>query len=65
MKISKKTAGFIFLCILVSTVMADTFKHKESGESFSGFVTQKTAGNQTLVYNDDESKMMPVVLIKV
>lgn len=62
MKISKKTGGFIFLCILASTVMADTFKHKESGESFSGFVTQKTAGNQTLVYNDDESKMMPVVL---
>ncbi|MHC4881416.1 MAG: NfeD family protein [Planctomycetota bacterium] len=62
MKISKKTAGFIFLCILVSAVTADTFKHKESGESFSGFVTQKTAGNQTLVYNDDESKMMPVVL---
>ncbi|MDH4202183.1 MAG: hypothetical protein OEV87_04760 [Phycisphaerae bacterium] len=62
MKISKKTAGFIFLCILVSTVTADTFKHKESGESFSGFVTQKTAGNQTLVYNDDESKMMPAVL---
>jgi ATP-dependent protease ClpP protease subunit len=62
MKIAKKTAGFIFLCILVSTMMADTFKHKESGESFSGFVTQKTAGNNTLVYNDDESKMMPVVL---
>ena len=62
MKISKKTGGFIFLCILVSAVMADTFKHKESGESFSGFLTQKTAGNQTLVYNDDGSKMMPVVL---
>jgi ATP-dependent protease ClpP protease subunit len=62
MKISKKTGGFIFLCILVSTVTADTFKHKESGESFSGFVTQKTAGNLTLVYNDDESKTMPVVL---
>ena len=62
MKISKKTSVFVMLCFLFSTVMADTFKHKQTGESFSGFVTQKTAGGNTLVYNDDESKMMPVAL---
>ena len=62
MKILKKAALFTFLFIFLSTVNADTFKHKESGESFNGFATQKTAGNKTLVYNDDESKTMPVVL---
>jgi hypothetical protein len=41
---------------------ADTFKHKDSGETFTGFATQKVAAGKTLVYNHDASKMMPVLL---
>ena len=55
-------SSWIFLAALVSVSTADTFKHNESGESFTGFVTQKTTGNKTLVYNSKEGKMMPVVL---
>jgi membrane-bound ClpP family serine protease len=57
-----KTSGCIFLSVLLSSAMADTFKHKESGEVFTGFATQKVTANKTLVYNADESKMTPVVL---
>jgi len=57
-----KTSGVIFLSVLLSFAGADTFKHKESGEVFSGFSTQKVVANKTLVYNSDESKMTPVVL---
>ena len=33
---------------------ADTFTNKESGETFSGFLTQKSTGSKTLVYNSDQ-----------
>jgi len=57
-----KTSGVLFLLVLLSSATADTFKHKESGEVFTGFATQKVTGGKTLVYNSDESKMTPVVL---
>ena len=57
-----KTSGWLFLWMCVSAVNADTFKHRQTGESFNGFATQKAAGNKTLVYNDDEGQMTPVVL---
>ena len=50
----------VFACSSLS--FADTFKHKESGETFTGFATQKTTAGKTLIYNDDEGKMMPVLL---
>ena len=52
----------IVACVISAAGYADTFKHKESGEVFTGFVTQKTAGGKTLVYNSEEGKMTPVVL---
>ncbi len=52
----------IVACVISATGYADTFKHKESGEVFTGFLTQKTAGGKTLVYNSEEGKMTPVVL---
>jgi membrane-bound ClpP family serine protease len=50
----------LFICVSLS--VADTFKHKESGEIFTGFATQKVTAGKTLVYNSEESKMTPVVL---
>ena len=52
--------AMMFIC--VSFGIADTFQHKESGEVFTGFATQKVTAGRTLVYNSDESKMTPVVL---
>ncbi|RKY13927.1 MAG: hypothetical protein DRP52_01480 [Planctomycetota bacterium] len=62
MKTEAKVIRVAILFICVSFSVADTFKHKESGEVFSGFATQKVTGGKTLVYNADESKMAPVVL---
>ena len=50
----------LFVCVSFS--VADTFKHKESGEVFTGFATQKVTTGRTLVFNSEESKMTPVVL---
>jgi hypothetical protein len=52
----------IILFVCVSFSVADTFKHKESGEVFTGFATQKVTTGRTLVFNSEESKMTPVVL---
>ena len=57
-----KASGLVFLSLLVTFANADTFRHKESGELFTGFVTQKVTAGRTLVYNSDEGKMTPVVL---
>ncbi len=62
MKTELKVISLVMLFICVSFGVADTFKHKESGEVFTGFSTQKVASGKTLVYNSDESKMTPVVL---
>ena len=62
MKTELKVITLVMLFVCVSSALADTFKHKESGESFTGFSTQKVAAGKTLVYNADESKMAPVVL---
>lgn len=55
-------SGWIFLAVFVSISRADTFKNRESGETFTGFVTQKTTAGKTLVYNSNESKMTPIIL---
>ena len=41
---------------------ADTFKHRQTGEVFHGFATQKSIGNRTRVYNADLKTFKPVVL---
>ncbi|MEN8126554.1 MAG: hypothetical protein ABFR90_01990 [Planctomycetota bacterium] len=59
-----KTSGFafVFLLFLPVSVNADTFRHKESGDIFTGFATQMVTGGRTRVYNSEQSKMMPVTL---
>jgi len=41
---------------------SDTFKHKETGEAFHGFRTQKNKGGKTLVYNSNEKKTSTINL---
>jgi ATP-dependent protease ClpP protease subunit len=41
---------------------ADTFKHRQTGEVFHGFVTQKSIGNRTRVYNAQLESFKPVNL---
>lgn len=57
-----QNSGLMLLWVFVSLSTADTFRHRESGETFTGFVTQKAAAGKTLVYNSDEGKMTPIVL---
>lgn len=53
----------IILLITISTIaLCDTFKHKETGETFTGFKTQKSNGGKTLVYNSEEKKLTAVAL---
>lgn len=52
--------GMLFLAGF--SAMADTFKNKETGEVFYGFKTLKSTGNKTLIYNENEKKLIPVDL---
>jgi hypothetical protein len=62
MKSRTKVMIVVMLFVWVSFSGADTFKHKESGEIFTGFATQKVTAGRTLVYNSEMSKMTPIVL---
>lgn len=42
---------------------ADTFKNKQTGEVFYGFRTLKTTVDKTLVYNENEKKLLPIKLL--
>ena len=61
-----KFQGPVLLTLVVWVVTlsgyADTFTHKESGQSFDGFVTQKTMGDKTRVYNSAENQMVTISL---
>jgi membrane-bound ClpP family serine protease len=58
----------LFITFLAATVWlglpakADTFKNKQTGETFYGFRTQKSTANKTLVYDDSTKKLMPLDL---
>ncbi len=39
---------------------ADTFKNIETGETFTGFMTQKSTGGRTLVYNADAKELVTI-----
>lgn len=41
---------------------ADTFKHRSSGETFTGFQTHKKSAGKTLVYNAELNKFIPMDL---
>ncbi len=62
MSIKSRMLIIFLLGVFVTSCFADTFKNKESGETFTGFMTQKHAGGKTLVYNSDEKKLASVVL---
>jgi len=54
------TTVVILLC--AALCCADTFKHRQTGEVFQGFATQKSIGNRTRVYNADLQSFKPIVL---
>lgn len=53
---------WLLLCVFVGASLGDTFKHKETGEIFNGFVTQKSTAGMTRVYNSTQKKFVPVNL---
>ncbi len=59
-----KLKTFLFIALLTATtvVTADTFTHKESGESFDGFRTQKSAGGRTRIYDSNQKQMVTLDL---
>jgi len=62
MKNAVRLSRWLLICILASAAPADAFKNRQTGETFTGFVTQKTAGSKTLIFNSEQNKMIPVVL---
>jgi ATP-dependent protease ClpP protease subunit len=53
-----KTLNLIIIGIIINSTccFADTFQHRQTGEVFHGFATQKTAQNKTLIYIKEKSK---------
>lgn len=58
----KSIVGLAILVFFAQTGHGDTFVHKDTGATFTGFVTQNTVGGQTRVYNSEEKKFTPVNL---
>ncbi len=60
----KSLVAVVMLAVtgFVLPLNADTFKNKQTGETFYGFRTQKSTANQTLVYNDSTKKLTPLNL---
>ena len=57
------TGAVIFVGFLVAVdCFGDTFKHRESGEIFHGFATQKVIRKETRVYVAEEEKFKPLNL---
>jgi ATP-dependent protease ClpP protease subunit len=50
----------IIVLSCVAVCNGDTFKHRQTGEVFHGFATQKTIGNRTRVYNKDLESFKPI-----
>ena len=57
-----KTFLLAVLLALTTVAIADTFTHKQSGESFDGFRTQKSAGGRTRVYDSNQKQMVTLDL---
>ena len=56
------TLATVVILLCTAICCADTFKHRETGEVFNGFATQKSIGNRTRVYNADLQTFKPIVL---
>lgn len=52
----------LVLAFCVALCSADTFKHRQSGEVFHGFVTQKQNREKTLVYVEKDKSFKPLSL---
>jgi ATP-dependent protease ClpP protease subunit len=60
---TKLFVTLLFIAGMFSEIgFTDTFTNKETGETFFGFVTQKSTGSRTLVYNNDKSGLMSINL---
>ena len=62
MNTKRVTVLLLAVSIFMGFGFSDTFKHKESGEVFHGFMTQKSKGRQILIYNSDEKKTSSIIL---
>ncbi len=56
------TLSILILTACVALSPADTFRHRTTGETFTGFLTQKQNHGRTLVYNDKEKTFAPIPL---
>lgn len=54
--------GLIFILMCVAVGSADTFKSKETGESFNGFATQATINGHTRVFSEKENGFVNILL---
>lgn len=61
MSLNKKAIIFVVL-LTAGIAAADTFKHKESGDVFNGFPTQKSIGGKTRAFNADTNSFVNVAL---
>ena len=59
---SKIKVIIVYFLLAVSISVADTFTHRQTGESFDGFATQKILGTRTRVYNAIEKTFKPIDL---
>ncbi len=54
---------FVFLAILISIPSwADTFKHRTTGETFTGFRTHRKSAGKVLVFNAEKNQSVPMDL---
>lgn len=51
---TRYTTIIVLIAVLTVSVAADTFKNRQTGETFNGFVTQKQNKGKTLVYMENE-----------
>ena len=59
---ARTTFTAIILSLLTSVCFGDTFKNRQSGETFDGFVTQKRSRDKTLIFSTKVNKFTPVFL---
>jgi len=52
----------LIIAFCVALCPADTFKHRQSGEEFYGFLTQKQSRDKTLVYMEKNKAFKPLSL---
>lgn len=59
---TRYTTIIVLIAALAMSATADTFKHRQTGETFDGFVTQKQNKGKTLVYLESENTLKGIPL---